>query len=67
MLADMRISTCALLLTASITLADDKADLREALKDTEPRGDWIYDDLAKGFAEAKRTGRPLMVVFRCVP
>jgi hypothetical protein len=28
---------------------------------------WIYNDLAKGFAEAGTTGRPLMVVYRCIP
>lgn len=30
-------------------------------------GFWIYNDLAKGFAEAKRTGKPLVVVLRCIP
>ncbi|MCK6459723.1 MAG: thioredoxin family protein [Planctomycetes bacterium] len=63
----MRITTCALLLAATLVRADDKEALRAALKDTEPRGDWIYDDLARGFAEARRTRKPLMVVFRCVP
>jgi hypothetical protein len=54
-----------LLLAAALALADDK--LREALKDAEPKGDWNYDDLDQGFADAKKTGRPLMVVLRCVP
>ena len=27
-------------------------------------GLWIYNDLDKGFAEAKATGKPLLVVFR---
>jgi hypothetical protein len=62
----MRIAT-ALLLATTVALADDKAQLRAALKDDEPKGEWNYDDLAKGFADAKSTGRPLMVVFRCVP
>jgi hypothetical protein len=62
----MRIAT-ALLLAATLVHADDKAQLRAALKDTEPKGDWMYDDLALGFADAKKSGRPLMVVFRCVP
>lgn len=30
-------------------------------------GFWIYNDLEKGIAEAKATGKPLLVVFRCVP
>jgi len=28
---------------------------------------WIYNDFTKGFAEAKRTGKPLLVTLRCVP
>jgi len=30
-------------------------------------GYWIYNDLPQGFAEAKRTGKPLLVVLRCIP
>jgi len=30
-------------------------------------GFWIYNDLARGFAEAKKTGKPLLVVLRCIP
>jgi hypothetical protein len=37
-------------------------------KDTlENDARWIYNDLEKGFAEAARTHRPLLVVLRCVP
>ena len=25
---------------------------------------WVYNDLAKGFAEAKSSGKPMLVVFR---
>ena len=48
--------------------AEDPA-LLEALKDDHAAGTetWIYNDLARGFAEAKRTGKPLFVTFRCVP
>lgn len=31
----------------------------------DPR--WIYDDAERGFAEARRTGKPLLVVLRCIP
>ena len=44
-----------------------KEQLRIALKDNEVKGDWIYDDLPAGMAAAKKTGKPMMVVFRCVP
>ena len=47
--------------------AGDKEKLREAMGDTGLAGTWIYDDLDAGYAEAARTGRPLMVVLRCVP
>ncbi|PQO38406.1 Trx7/PDZ domain-containing (seleno)protein [Blastopirellula marina] len=30
-------------------------------------GYWIYNDFQKGLAEAKDTGKPLMVVLRCIP
>lgn len=33
----------------------------------EAAGFWIYNDLARGLAEAKQTGRPLLVVLRCIP
>lgn len=50
----------------------------EAVKDREGavRGDkaamendarWIYNDYERGFAEAKQSGKPLLVVLRCVP
>ena len=40
--------------------------LQKALHDPAA-GFWIYDDVAKGYAEAKKTGKPLLVSFRCVP
>lgn len=42
-------------------------ELRTALADIDLKGDWKYHDLAAGIAEAKATGKPLMVVYRCVP
>ena len=43
--------------------------LLERLKDENARGQsqWIYNDLKKAMAEAKRTGKPIFVTFRCVP
>jgi len=38
--------------------------LQKSLADLEPRGAWAYNDLASGFAEAKKSGKPLLVVFR---
>ena len=45
-------------------LAQDKEKLREALKDTVVKGDWIYDDLDGGYAAAKKSGKPMLIVFR---
>lgn len=30
-------------------------------------GRWIYNDFPKALAEAKRSGKPLLAVLRCVP
>jgi hypothetical protein len=59
-------------------LALAPAAFSETVKDREGavRGDrakmendarWIYNDIDRGFAEARRTGKPLLVVLRCVP
>jgi hypothetical protein len=57
------------LLVWSPAFADDAPVLREKLQDEHAVGadGWIYNDIARGFAEAKRTGKPLFVTFRCVP
>ena len=37
---------------------------RAALAENET---WVYNDLARGFAEAEKTKKPLMVIHRCIP
>ena len=53
-----------------LVYSQDRVDLealkRERLKDGAADF-WIYDDLAKGYAAAAATGKPLLVSFRCVP
>lgn len=39
---------------------DDRARMEENQR-------WIYNDWQQGFEQAKRTGKPLLVVLRCVP
>jgi len=46
---------------------DTNERLKKNLKDNSLVGAWFYDDLNVGTAEAKATGKPIMVVFRCVP
>lgn len=36
-------------------------------KKFEADGLWIYNDLPRGFAEAKKSGKPLLIVMRCIP
>ncbi|MSU40995.1 MAG: peptidase, partial [Pedosphaera sp.] len=53
----------------SISLAETVKDREGAVrKDKATMQDdalWLYNDYEKGFAEAKRTGKPLLVVLRC--
>ena len=56
-----------LLLALAPLHAEEGRDLREALRDNLLKGDWIYDDAEAGFAEAEKTGKPLLISFRCVP
>jgi serine protease Do len=66
-----------LTLTASLALAglalaqqpkqNREQKVLEDHKKVEADGFWIYNDVAKGFAEAKKTGKPLVVILRCIP
>ena len=53
---------------ASLAAAEDrKESVLNDRKEVEASGNWIYNDLPKGFVEAARTGKPLLVVIRCIP
>jgi len=47
-------------------LADDVSDQLKDRRQAE-ENNWVYNSLSKGFAEAKRTGKPMFVVIRCPP
>lgn len=49
-------------LIAALAAAQDP--LQKSLGDLEAQGPWNYNDPAAGFGEAKRSGKPLLVVFR---
>jgi hypothetical protein len=56
----------AVLLTAAV--AQDRST--KVLNDrdrVEASGFWIYNDFPRALGEAKKTGKPLLAVFRCVP
>jgi len=61
----------ALIASSSPAAEPDAATdtLRDALKDLNVAGadHWIYNDFARAAAQARRTGRPIFVTFRCVP
>lgn len=59
------IFTALLLLLAGLAGAQDRdTKVRDDLKEVQTTGLWIYNDLSAGFAEAKETGKPLLIVFR---
>ncbi len=41
--------------------------VRDDRSKVEGDGFWIYNDLPKALGEAKASGKPLLVVFRCIP
>ncbi|MDA0834140.1 MAG: Trx7/PDZ domain-containing (seleno)protein [Planctomycetota bacterium] len=67
----MRISTIfvflVMLFGANVGGADRESKVRDDKVKVEAEGYWIYGDFAKGKAEAKKTGRPLVVTLRCLP
>ena len=53
----------ACLTAAASSLFQDKEKLKAGLKD-EVSGDWVYDDFPLGMAQARKAGKPMMIVFR---
>ena len=65
---------CALMIFGlAITLAsrasaqEREKKVRADRQSVEDEGYWIYNDLPRGFAEAEKTGKPLLVTIRCIP
>ncbi|MSR66435.1 MAG: hypothetical protein EXS24_03565, partial [Pedosphaera sp.] len=69
MKSTFRAMALSLIAIVSITSAETVKDREGAVrKDKATMQDdalWLYNDYEKGFAEAKRTGKPLLVVLRC--
>lgn len=65
------IALTLLLSAVATSLAAEPKDRRaKVLGDREQFAEnaiWIYNDLPRAFAEAEKAGKPLLVVFRCVP
>ena len=57
----------ALVGAAGLALAKEEPSLQRLLQDDAVADGWIYEDLASGFEQAERSGKPLLVCFSCVP
>ena len=53
-----------LLLSVSFCFGHGDEEVAEDQVMVKSTGYWIYNDLAKGIAEAEQTGQPLLIVFR---
>ena len=54
-------------MSSAETVKDREGAVRQDRTTMENNARWVYNDMQRGFAEAKRTGKPLLVVLRCVP
>ncbi len=52
---------------ARLAAQERERKVRNDRQAVETDGFWIYNDLPAGFAEAKKSGKPLLVVIRCIP
>ena len=59
--------TLALVITTSTGRADDPLRIRLDDKHAEGADFWIYNDIPGAIRQAKQSGRPIFVTFRCVP
>lgn len=58
----------ASLLIGDVASAQEREKkVRNDRQAVEEAGYWIYNDLPRGFAEAKKSGKPLLVALRCIP
>jgi len=70
MIRNLLCSAVVTLYAASSALAQQPTREQKVRGDkvkVEAAGFWIYNDLAKGVAEAKKSGQPLLVTMRCIP
>src|SRR5262245_27857303 len=54
--------------TTALSYAQDReTKVRQDREQFKTNERWIYNRLDKGLQEAKESGKPLLVVFRCIP
>ncbi len=47
--------------------ARQKARMQKDRNESDAAGNWIYNDLDKAVAQARKDDKPLLVIFRCIP
>lgn len=67
----IRVFVAVLLMLSAPAFAEEKKTreqkVREDKAKVEAEGFWLYNDLPKAVAQAKETGKPILVVLRCLP
>ena len=64
----LTVATILLFACGSSHAAGDRdTKVRNDRKTVQAAGGWIYNDLRQGMAAAKKEGKPLLVVIRCIP
>lgn len=62
------LAICVSLLPLAWCAAQERElKVRKDKSRVESDGFWIYNDLPRGIDEARQSGKPLLVVFRCIP
>jgi serine protease Do len=61
------VTLCAATGAMAETVKDREGAVRKDKAAMESDARWAYNDLDRAFAEGKRTGKPVLVVLRCVP
>jgi serine protease Do len=61
------VSVCCLFCACLAQAQDRETKVRNDKKNVEADDAWVYNDLPRGIEEAQLTGKPLLVVFRCIP
>ena len=63
----LAIGTLALSVSSLPAAEDRDTKVRNDRSDVLALGHWIYNDLPKGVTEARQSGKPLLIVLRCIP
>jgi hypothetical protein len=57
----------AIAFAAPLASQDRESRVRKDLEDIVAGGKWFYNDLERGIEDAKKSGKPILAVLRCIP